>query len=512
MLSRLLAAATLLMGTLAPAAAASISIRSMQYSAAQPVPHIHYEGETLPGDVEALRGVFENFVKCRLECLGPSGASTAVLTMNGPGGAYFEGLALADFLRENHIASVVERGAGCYSACAFAFLGGSGYSSMDGFGTYIDRQIEPGGIVGFHSPYRDEASFLQALEQRGADELMTENRDALSRMVKELVKWNVDPEIIHYMLGKGPNQTYDVVGADDYYLVRAALPPTPAAGWAVDLKTAVKHVCMRLMAIAERADPLNYRSFFDLLIWQDNLGVDDRGRMISGYHWNDRLLDIGSCGLPDAASGITADMEISLYFTPGVTGTIAADTTFNFKEQGWSTAGRGHNPVKRILQKGPMNHYWLPVGVTVDSLELPGEFDILKNRFFTEFPPAFATMDPSLVVTNATQTRRISNAGNVWVFEQTGPRLLFESAVADPGTGLNLINNGGNDFGFIRQGTYPDGTPFSIFGFANGDAATVIHALIVNPGGTPATPEQADLLLPIQCSAEFQGLKLGGCG
>lgn len=508
---RLIVAALAIFCGVAGVQAASISIVSMQYSAAQPVPHIHYSGATEPGDVEALRGVFDKFVKCRIECLGPWGASTAVLTLDGPGGAYFEGLALADFLRENHIAAVVERGAGCYSACAFAFLGGSGYSSMDGFGTYIDRQIEPGGIVGFHSPYRDEASFLQALEERGANELIGENRDALSRMVKELVKWNVDPEIIHYMLGMGPDKTYDIVAADDYYLVRAALPPTPAQGWITDLPTAIKHACMRLLAFDERADPLAYRNFFDMP-YEENLGLDSRGRMISGYHWSDRLLDIGSCGMPDAANGVTAQMQVSMYFTPGIDGTINADTTFNYVQEGWSTAGRGHNPVKRILQKGPMNHYWLPVGVTVDSLELPGEFEILKNRFFTEFPPALPTMDPNLVVTEATPTRRISRNGNVWVFEQTGPRLLFESAVADPGTGLTLINNGGNDSGFVRQGTYPDGTPFTRFGFANGDAATVIHAFIVNEDGTPATPEQADLLLSIQCAAEFQGLRLGGCG
>ena len=228
----------------AAANAALISIVSMQYSAAQPIPHIHYEGSTDAGDVAQLQQVYETFVKCRIECLGPDGGSTAVLTMNGPGGNYYEGRALADFLRANHNTTGIERGMSCYSACAFAFLGGSGYSSMDRYRTYIDRQIEPGAILGFHAPYRDEASFLQALEQRGATELMGESRDSLSTMVRELVKWNVDPEIIHYMMGMGPDRTYDVVNADDYYLVRAALPPTAASGWITDLPTAVRNACM----------------------------------------------------------------------------------------------------------------------------------------------------------------------------------------------------------------------------------------------------------------------------
>src|SRR6218665_1877038 len=164
---RAFAAIAALLATILPAQAATISLVSMQYSAAQPVPHITYEGETRVGDLETLRSLYDGFVKCRFECLGPEGGSTAVVTLNGPGGSYGTGLDLADFFRANHITTVVERGAKCYSACAFAFLGGSGYSSDERTGTYIDRQIEPGAIVGFHAPYRDEASFLEALEQRG---------------------------------------------------------------------------------------------------------------------------------------------------------------------------------------------------------------------------------------------------------------------------------------------------------------------------------------------------------
>lgn len=508
-MTRFVLALALVLAGLASVQAASVSIVSMQYSAAHPVPHLHYDGPTEVGDVETLRGMLDTFVKCRNECLGPDGGSAAVLTMNGPGGAYSEGLAMADFLRANHIATVVERGSVCYSACAFAFLGGSGYSSMDGFGTYVDRMIEPGGVVGFHAPYRDEASFLEALEQRGASELMGESRTSLSLMVRELVKWNVDPEIIHYMLGKGPDETYDIVGADDYYLVRAALPPTPARDWITDLPTAVKNACLRLLAIDERGDPLNYRTFFDQLTWQENLGQDDRGRTISGYHWSDRLLDIGSCGLPDAASGVSGDMQVSLYFTPGIMGTIAADTTYFNIEKGWSTAGRGHNPTKRILQKGPMNHYWLPVGVTIDSLDMPGELSILENRFFQPTPPGFASMDPELQVAVSSNQSRISQIGDIWIFEQVGSRRLYDAVLNAPQLGRTLSNDAASTGGFIREGTYPDGTPMFSIGFVNGDQSTVITGFVSNIDGSPASADQIATLRRIRCVADFQGLRLG---
>jgi hypothetical protein len=501
---RILAAAFAFFATASMAQAAVISIVSMQYSAAQPVPHIHYEGDTQIGDVETLRNVYQSFVKCKLECLGPDGGSTAVLTMNGPGGSYGTGLDLADFLRENHIATVIERGAGCYSACAFAFLGGSGYSSMDGFGTYIDRQIEPGAIVGFHAPYRDEASFLEALEQRGPREMMGESRDSLALMVKELVKWNVDPEVLFKMVGMGPDQTYDVVNAEDYYLVRAALPPTPAADWITDLPEAVRNACLRLLAIDERASPLD---FWIDGPWQESIGTDKSFGPVAGYHWNDRLLDIGGCGIV-GDDKTPRDYQISLYWNPGIDGFISGGTTFNNVADGWSNAGSTRNPVKSILQKGPMNHYFLPLGVPVDGLDLPGELSILSNRFFTAFPPALPVMDPGLSVFSSTISTRISQVGDVWVFEQTGPRNLYDSAVADKGVGVSYSNDAAGEAGFVRDGTYADGTPFTWFGFVNGDASTVIRAFVVKGEGVMVTEDERAALRRIQCAADFQGLKL----
>jgi len=515
MLRSLLAAALVLCGATA-ANAAVISVVSMQYSAAQPVPHLHYEGGTDAGDVAQLQAVYDSFVKCRIECLGPDGGSTAVLTLNGPGGNYYEGLALADFLRANHITTVVERGASCYSACAFAFLGGSGYSSMERYRTYIDRQIEPGAILGFHAPYRDEASFLEALEQRGAGEMMTESRDSLSRMVRELVKWNVDPEIIHYMMGMGPDRTYDIVNADDYYLIRAALPPSAARDWITDLPSAVRNACMRLLAISDRGDPLSYREFFDMP-WVDDLGTNELGKTVSGYRWSDELLDVGSCGIDSAVDGVTPEMHVATYFSPslpaapGTPGTIATDTNYWNVEQGWSSAGAGRNPLKHVFQKGALNHYWLPVGVNVDSLDLPGELAILANRFFTAFPPLLPTIDSRLELVSSTATSRVSRLGDVWVFEQTGPKLLFDSAVADPGLGLTYSNDGASDFGFVRDGTYADGTPFTWFGFANGDNAAVVRIFVSHPDGSPPTEDEKALLRELQCAVDFQGLKLG-CG
>lgn len=490
-----------------PALAATISIVSMQYSAAHPVPHLSYEGETADGDVALLQEIYDRFVKCREACIGPEGGATAVLTLNGPGGSYFEGLALADFLREHHIATVVERGMSCYSACAFAFLGGSGYSPQQGVGTYIDRMVEPGSIVGFHSPYADEESFTNALKERGAMAAQGDTRDALALMVKELVKWNVDPEVLFYMVGKGPDESYDLVAADDLYLARVSLPPTPTSAWIRDLPEAVKNACERLLAISERGDPLDMRDRF-LSDWTEAIGHTKEGT-ISGYKLGDAPLEIGNCAITDASRATDGDYDISLYFSPGIDGTNAPALSLFNRQHGWSTAGTGSNPLKRIFQKGALNSFFLPQGVAIDDLDLPGEEAIDANRFKMVLSPLMATLPDGFAFDSGTESTRISRKGNVIVFERVGPALLFDSAAALPGLGRSFTNSAGNETSFVREGTYDEsGTSFAWFGLKNGEHSTVIEAQVLRDDGGPADADDLATLHELVCGTRFEDVQL----
>lgn len=504
-----LTAAVLLAAMATPALPASISIVSMQYSAAHPVPHLHYEGETATGDLETLRLMYERFVACGLSCSGPYGMPTAVLTMSGPGGSYAEGLALADFLRANHIATVVERGSECYSACAFAFLGGSAWSSQEGVGTYIDRMVEPGSTVGFHAPYADENSFLQALGDRGAMAAQGDTRNSLALMVKELVKWNVDPEVLFYMVGMGPDETYNLRAADDLYLARVALPPTPPDSWITDIREAVRNVCARLLAIDERGDPLDMVDRLQTE-WVEGIGEGEYTGPISGYRLGDRLLDIGSCSITEESILTKGDYEISLYFTPGIEGYNSAGTSFFNRMEGWSSAGQGRNPLKRILQKGPMNHYFLPMAVDMDSLDLPGEIEIEKNRYVMAEPPAFADLPAEMTLSEQAAQSRISYTGNVFVFERTGPGALLVNTLGKPALGRSYSETIIRDDGFLREGTYDDtGRGFTQAGLAVGDTSIVIELAIIPPDGELPSSEDYATLQQVKCSLSWQGLDLG---
>jgi hypothetical protein len=509
----LIASGILFLATLlaAPAQAATISIVSMHYSAAHPVPHLHYDGDTVDGDLDLLKRMYERFVKCRTACLGPNGGSTAVLTMNGPGGSYSEGLALADFLRANHIATVAERGAECYSACAFAFLGGSGYSTQDGVGTYVDRMVEPGSIVGFHAPYRNEANFRQAMEERGAMAAQGETRDSLSLMVRELVKWNVDPEVLYRMVGMGPNETYNLVTAEDLYRARVNLPPTPTSGWVQDRAEAIRNACMRLLAIDSRGEPADTWPSF-LSEYTPGIGEAQYAGRLSGFRiGGDSPLDIGICAAPnEMPAAEDGDIDVSLYFNRGLSGFNQPSTSFFNRHKGWSTAGYGRNPVKRVFAKGPMNSYFLPLDVTLDALDRPAQLQIDQNRFNLALPPLLPTIPADLIIDTSRATARISYFGNLFVFERVGTRALFESAVTNGELGREYTSNVGNELSFSRMGSFTDtGHRFAWFGLLQGDQALVVEAIIIPPEGTEVTAEEREMLRRVQCETTFYSLKLG---
>lgn len=504
-MTRLLAAGLAAMAAFAlstPALAGTISIVSMYYSNAHPVPHLHYEGETVSGDVADFQRMFDSFVHCRTECATDDGRPSAVVTLNGPGGNYHEGLALADFFRANNVATVIETGASCYSACAFAFLGGTGYSSNDRIGQYVDRVIEPGGTLGFHAPYRNEESLRSALEERSPSELMSENRDALSLMVKELVKWNVDPGIIHHMMNMGPDELYEILGADDYYMVRAALPPVGSASWIIDVPTAVRNACIRLLALYERADPLDLRDRIDTP-FEEGIGTNKVFGSLSGYRLSDRVLDVGHCSATDESIATGTNLQVSLYLNPGLDGSSEPILTFFNRDDHFSTAGIGGDPLKRVFQRGGIGHWFLPVGVPVASAAL----HTLANRFFTWEEPDLGPLTEGFTEDAVRRDGRISHAGNVWVFEQAGTTSLYDAALANSANGTTLVSDSVSEAGFFRDGTHADGTRFSVLGLTDGSTSTVRRTLLLNGGAEP-TAEELALLRAVQCGARLGEVRL----
>ena len=78
-------------------------------------------------------------------------AADAVLSLNSNGGLFQEGLAIARFLFDTKVATIVEAGNSCFSACAVAFLGGAALGEESA--SLAARSVSPQARLGFHAPF-----------------------------------------------------------------------------------------------------------------------------------------------------------------------------------------------------------------------------------------------------------------------------------------------------------------------------------------------------------------------
>lgn len=202
--------ATLLLST-QNASSAELTLVSFRYSDAAPVVHLRLEGEIRAEDGERVEEAFAQLARCSgAACNNDFGGPRAIVSLSSPGGSYSAGVKLADFFRNNTIATVVEAGDSCVSACAMAFLGGSSFWPTGGIGTFIDRTIEPGARVGFHSPYFTEETAVAAVRGGQLGQLLELTRLAIADIVKNLTRYSVSQHVLDRIISMGPEGFYEI--------------------------------------------------------------------------------------------------------------------------------------------------------------------------------------------------------------------------------------------------------------------------------------------------------------
>lgn len=495
----------------APAGAATITLQSMQFSAEHFVPHFHYEGPVVSGDLAALARLYEEIVSCDPARLPAEGASCAVFTLQSEGGNYYEGLDIAHFFRENGIATVIEAGAHCYSACAFAFLGGSGYSSMDSIGAYIDRTIEPGGILGFHAPYFAAESLDGLVAEFGLQDVLGDTRENIAVMIEQLVEWNVDRNVLAEMVSMGPQESYDVVFADDFYLTRTAVPAAPLNLWNSNPADALRNACMRLLAWHENSSPFLVRNRIPAEMEED-FATSQNGQLLSGYRLApDNPLGVTFCGLPNEQKDLAGDADIALYSAPGIDGYARPLVSFFNRPEGWSTIGTGGVASQRYLQKGAINHFFLAPELLADGV--PGLLSgyILGRKFVAPglhpLPPTFSA--PMERISNSNRADIYAN-GDVIMFIQTGNALLFQTALDKLVTdNVSVTHHAATETAFSIAGKYIDSDRrFSWVGFSDGETSALIRIEVIKPDGAAPNDAEWAVVRALECSLRFAGQNL----
>lgn len=477
-------AAAFMSGILAlPAMGANVSFVTLHYSADRFVPQFHFDGPVVQGDAAALATLIDEFVDCNPDALDPDGANCAVVTLNSPGGNYYEGLRLAALMRERAITTVVEDGAQCYSACAFAFLGGSGHSWQEGIGAYIDRIVEPGGILGFHAPYFAPDSLNGLVAEYGLDEVLGASRDDISLMVQQLVDWNVNPNALSRVVRMGPSETYDIITGADYAMLWAQLPPAPLHYWNSDANSAIRNACINLLAYHLNALP---DAVTDRLssVPEVDLARNVQGKSLTGFRLEaDTPLAPSYCGLPHDQFNLGKDIDLALYTAAGVSGAARPIVSLFNRTDSWSTMGVGGAPTRRNMQKGSMSHLFVDVSNPVESLFV-SLMNYLPLRKFARFDALglpednvdFPVSEMPMTVVAQTPKARVMIYGQQQIIIEAGSQLLYVTGRRE------LENRFDVDVGLVEEyentfvvaGQYFTGRPYLWLGLKGREGATAL--------------------------------------
>ncbi|GHA30075.1 hypothetical protein GCM10007989_27190 [Devosia pacifica] len=497
----------------APAWAADMWLVSNHFSVQRFVPHIHYAGPVMEGDAEALASLFDEVVECDVARLPKEGGNCAVLTLSSPGGNYIEGLKLALLLRERAVATVVEAYSSCYSACAFAFLGGSGFSSQDGIGPYSDRMVEPRATLGFHAPYFASEDLDTLVADFGMDAVLGASRNDIALMVEQLVDWNVDASILSYIASMGPDESYDVKTGEDYYLSRSHLPPSPLGQWINDNSEAIRNACLRLLA-HHRSAYIDSSPEVISETFLTDFAANEAGQMLSGFRIGpDNPLGVTFCGLPTEKSGLMGDVDLSLYTAPGVSGAARPMLSLFHRPDGWSSLGAGGAADRRHFKKGGFNEMFTQPFMAMGD-QSTDTLTYLGYEKFAYYNPDFPSdsglprpqSDLAMSVAVSTRAADTIDYEDHRIVVQMGNQLLFDQArdvllLRNVDTNLNSVTADG----FVYGGTYPSGRPFLWFSLYAADKRLValveIEAKSVPADLNRAVAEQYEAA----CSFSFEG-------
>lgn len=108
------------------------------------------DAQILDKQVFDLSGPIESGDLERLRALAPPDGQS-IISFDSNGGDFQAGLALARYLHEKSIGTIVEDGRKCLSACAIAFLGGTALGEESSL--LPARSIAPTARLGFHAPF-----------------------------------------------------------------------------------------------------------------------------------------------------------------------------------------------------------------------------------------------------------------------------------------------------------------------------------------------------------------------
>lgn len=182
-------------------------LRGPFHNDAREFARVSLNGSIQPGDSNRLKELFTK----ELPDYFPDSSYVSIY-MNSEGGSFTEALNLIDTFSDLRISTFIENGAICFSACALAFMGGSGIVANE---FRVLRSIEPGGKLGFHAP-------SLALPKSGVvpTELLQSSYatalEAISGVFERRESHGIQSSLIQKMIATPPSEIYVLETVDDF--------------------------------------------------------------------------------------------------------------------------------------------------------------------------------------------------------------------------------------------------------------------------------------------------------
>ena len=376
------------------------------YSHSRFEPLIAFSGVVTKGDSEKLKALIEQVCAgkdCDIQNV------SAILSFDSPGGSFNEGIALAEAIREANVATVVEDGKVCLSACALAWLGGSGFHATGGVGTYIDRTIEPGARIGFHSPYFSAKAMAALPPDERLDVQANGLRTGISALVRFLTAFGVAPQVIDRIVGMGPDQVMSLDTNADLVAFKAEFPPAPVRTLGLGREAITWNVCTKLIALYYNiglAEPNNLQQRYG-----EADSKSEAGETYLGYPVDDRPLNTSFCGALASETIPSPQFSISvarMAWKADVSDTFTQPFVhFVFAEEGWSQAGyNGGQAAQSSLRLTPMLSWLLPNEMRIADLPQAAHRAMLDDKAGV---PLSSEPSPSPVAAEERPSDRLSS-------------------------------------------------------------------------------------------------------
>jgi hypothetical protein len=379
--------------------AGNFALLSMQYSADQFVPHIRYDGIIAPGDAKALASLLERTLGCDETCTG----SSAVLTFNSVGGDFVEAQAMARLLATRHVATVIEADQSCYGACTIAFTGGSALGS-DG-AIVPDRTVVPGARIAVSNFNQPHEGLAQAILAHGIDKVLGGTPAELEALAVS-GQWGVSSSISPFLNGMMEGGL-DLTNPEGLFLLGARLPAIPRADIEPAQDIAVLNACSYLIARHEQQTPGDMFEQPDPGFIQ-SLPAKTKGEALMGFSVSD-MDDFNFCGTPASSSPFES---IGLYTQDG-DGIRMVDS----------------QQVELFMLLDPYTRLSELETVFAPYIE-DAHFESSGMISLTGDGEGMSRAQLGVQTLYQDKYRRISSAGDLMVYEQSGGTGLFEGAVA----------------------------------------------------------------------------------